>query len=90
MKKGFDILSPLAATLYNLLLLYVVYFVARIIYLLVNYSYFAQGLTTSHLMEMLQGGLVFDTSAILVTNIPYIVPRHIPDHQRFGTGYQPV
>ena len=80
MKKGFDILSPLAATLYNLLLLYVVYFVARIIYLLVNYSYFAQGLTTSHLMEMLQGGLVFDTSAILVTNIPYIVLMLFPLH----------
>ena len=80
MKKGFDILSPLAATLFNLLLLYVVYFVARIIYLLVNYSYFAQGLTTSHLMEMLQGGLVFDTSAILVTNIPYIVLMLFPLH----------
>ncbi len=80
MKKGFDILSPLAATLYNLLLLYVVYFVARIIYLLVNYSYFEQGLTTSHLMEMLQGGLVFDTSAILVTNIPYIVLMLFPLH----------
>ena len=80
MKKGFDILSPLAATLFNLLLLYVVYFVARIIYLLVNYSYFEQGLTTSHLMEMLQGGLVFDTSAILVTNIPYIVLMLFPLH----------
>ena len=80
MKKRFDILSPLAATLCNLLLLYVVYFLARVIYLLVNYSYFAQGLTASHLMEMLQGGLVFDTSAILVTNIPYIVLMLFPLH----------
>ena len=63
-------MTPLAVTLYNLLLVYVVYFLARMIYLLENWSFLAQGLTFSHFMEMLGGGLVFDTSAILVTNIP--------------------
>ena len=74
------LLSPVAATVGNLLLLYVVYFVARVTYLLVNYSYFSQNLSFGHLAEMFRGGLVFDTSAILVTNIPYVVLMLLPWH----------
>ena len=81
------LLSPLAATVCNLLLLYVVYFVARITYLLVNYSYFSQNLSFGHLMEMLGGGLVFDTSAILVTNIPYVVLMLLPWHGKETKAY---
>lgn len=81
-------LSPLAAMLCNLGIAYVMYFLARIIYLLVNYSYFEQGLTFSHLIEMMGGGLVFDTSAILVTNIPYIVMMLIPWHAKENKTYQ--
>ena len=66
-------LSPVVALLCNLAIAYVLYFLARLVYLLVNYSYFEQGLSFSSLTEMLRGGLVFDTSAILVTHIPYIV-----------------
>ena len=76
--KRFGYLAPLTAMLCNLGIAYILYFLARIIYLLVNYSYFEQGLSFSHLMEMLGGGLVFDTSAILVTNIPYIVLMLLP------------
>ena len=79
--------APLAATLCNLLLVYVAYFLARIIYLLVNYGYFSQGLTSEHLMELLGGGLVFDTSAILVTNIPYIVLMLLPWHGKESRGW---
>ena len=69
-------LAPLAALLYNLLLAYIVYAIARTAYLLDNWSYFAQGLS----LEMVQGGLVFDTAAILVTNIPYIALMLLPLH----------
>ena len=61
------------AVVWNLGLVYVVYMLARVVFLVKNYSYFEQGLTWGHLMEMFGGGLVFDTAAILVTNIPYIV-----------------
>ena len=61
------------AVVWNLGLAYVVYMLARGVFLVKNYSYFEQGLTWGHLMEMFGGGLVFDTAAILVTNIPYIV-----------------
>ena len=70
-KTGY--LSSLVALLCNLAIAYVLYFLARMVYLLVNYSYFEQGLSLSSMTEILRGGLVFDTSAILVTHIPYIV-----------------
>ncbi|WP_036915647.1 LTA synthase family protein [Prevotella sp. P6B4] len=85
-----SLLMPLYATLRNLLVVYVVYFIARIAYLLVNFSYLGQGLTFSHLMEMLGGGLVFDTSAILVTNIPYIVLMLLPWHGKENKTYQRI
>ena len=78
MIKRMGLLSPLAATLCNLLIAYVIYFVARVIYFLENYSFFSQDLSFSHLMEIVKGGLVFDTSAIFVTNIPYIVLMLLP------------
>ena len=74
----------------NLGIAYILYFLARIIYLLVNYSYFEQGLSFSHLMEMLGGGLMFDTSAILVTNIPYIVLMLLPWHRKENDTYQQI
>ena len=88
--KRFGYLAPLTAMLCNLGIAYILYFLARIIYLLVNYSYFEQGLSFSHLMEMLGGGLVFDTSAILVTNIPYIVLMLLPWHRKENDTYQQI
>ena len=88
--KRFGYLAPLTAMLCNLGIAYILYFLARIIYLLVNYSYFEQGLSFSHLMEMLGGGLMFDTSAILVTNIPYIVLMLLPWHRKENDTYQQI
>ena len=38
-------------------------------------------------MEMFRGGLVFDTSAILVTNIPYVVLMLLPWHGKETKAY---
>ena len=86
--RKIGLLSPIVATLLNLLIAYVVYFIARITYLFENWSYFSQNLSFSHLMEMLGGGLVFDTSAILVTNIPYLVLMLFPLHQKETRFYK--
>jgi phosphoglycerol transferase MdoB-like AlkP superfamily enzyme len=75
------LLAPLATALYNLLLAYVLYFISRITFLLENWSYFSANLTGGHLLEMLGGGLMFDTSAIMVTNSLYIVMMLLPLHQ---------
>ena len=80
-ERRLRLLAPLATTLYNLLLAYVLYFIARITFLLENWSYFSSNLTGSHLLEMLSGGLMFDTSAIMLTNSLYIVMMLLPVHQ---------
>ena len=88
-KRQFLILtSPLAVTIYNLMLAYVVYFLARVFYLVLNYSYFKAGMTYTHLLELFMGGLVFDTSAILITNSLYIVLMLLPWHGKETALYQ--
>ena len=84
------LLAPLGSTIYNLMLAYVVYFLARILFLVINYSYFSINMTYSHLWELLMGGLVFDTSAILITNSLYIVLMLLPWHGKETATYQKV
>ena len=87
-RKAVGLLRPLAAVACNLLVAYGIYFAARIIYLAENWSYFAQGLTFSHLLELMRGGLLFDTSAIMVTHIPYIVLMLLPLHLKETMAWQ--
>ena len=72
--------SPLLAVLWNLLLVYVVYQIARLEYYLENTDY----LTYS--FNAWRGGLLFDTSAIIYTNALYILLMLLPfkqsDYQR--------
>ena len=68
--------SPLLATLFNILLAYVVYGIARLAYLLDNWSYFQAGLS----LDIVRGGLVFDTAAIMVSNSLYMVLMLFPLH----------
>ena len=70
--------QPLVATVCNLFLALVSYQLARLVYLLENWSYFSSNLSVAHLLEMSGGGLVFDTSALLVTNSLYIVLMLFP------------
>ena len=79
--RRLGLLSPLAAICYNLLLAYALYFIARIVYLLENWSYFSPNLSGLHMLEMLSGGLLFDTSAIMLTNSLYILLMLLPLHQ---------
>ena len=71
--------SPLLAVLWNLLLVYVVYQIARLEYYLENTDY----LTYS--FKAWRGGLLFDTSAIIYTNALYILLMLLPFRQ---SGYQ--
>ena len=66
--------SPLLAVLWNLLLVYIVYQGARLEYYLENMDY----LTYS--FDVWRGGLLFDTSAILYTNVLYVVLMLFPLH----------
>ena len=54
---------------YDFLLVFGVYFLSRLTFLLVNWSYFSETLSWPHLAEMWVGGMRFDTTAILYTNL---------------------
>ena len=76
--------SPLLAVLWNLLLVYMVYQVARIEYWLENYSYL------NYTFDVWRGGLMFDTSAILYTNALYVVLILFPLHYKETTIYHKI
>ena len=74
--------SPLLAVLWNLLLVYLVYQIARLEYYLENTDYL------SYSVGAWKGGLVFDTSAILYTNALYVVMMLFPLHWKENAVYQ--
>ena len=78
------IYAPLLAVLWNLLLVYVVYQIARVAYYLENTDY----LTYS--FNVWRGGLLFDTSAILYTNVLYVMLMLFPLHWKEQSIYHLV
>lgn len=82
--------APLVALALNLIMAYVVYFIARVAYLLENYSIFSQGLDTNGLFSAFQGGLMFDSSAIMYTCSLYIAMMILPLHLKERPAYHKV
>lgn len=76
--------SPILAFLWNLLLVYLVYQVARVEYWLENSSYL------NYTLDVWRGGLMFDTTAILYTNALYIVLMLFPWHKKENHTYHIV
>ena len=67
---------PVVAVIWNLLLVYLVYQIARVEYYFENASYF------DYTADVFWGGLLFDTSAILYTNVLYIVLALFPWYRK--------
>lgn len=88
--KKYKLSYPLLAVLGNLALAYVVYSIARLAFLIENWGLFAEGMTTSHLLELLRGGLVFDTTAILYTNALWVVMMLLPVSRKENPVYHKV
>ncbi len=81
---------PLFTVVWNLLLVYLCFMVCRVVFVLYNYGFYAEHFTSSLLISMLKGGLVFDTSAILYLSAIYIVMVLFPLHLKEKRGYQLV
>lgn len=79
--------SPIALIL-NMLLAYMLFFVARIVYFLVNYDYFIDGLRENSIWSWIKGGLLFDTTAIFYTHILYILMMLLPVWRKENRWYQ--
>ncbi len=73
-----SLLSSQLCMLLNLALVYVVYEVCRFVYLFENWSTYSANLSWKSLGEILRGGWMFDTSAILYTNALYILLMILP------------
>ena len=78
------IYSPLLAVLWNLLLVYWVYQIARLAYYLENTNYL------SYSWDIFRGGLLFDTSAILYSNALYVLLMLFPWYRKENHTYQRV
>ena len=73
--------SSVVATVWNLLLVYLVYQIARYEYYLENTNYL------NYTSDVFKGGLLFDTSAIIYTNALYIVLMLLPWHKKESREY---
>ncbi len=78
------IYAPLLAAIWNLLLVYLLYQIARLEYYLENSTYL------SYSIDVWCGGLMFDTSAILYTNALYIVLMLLPLHWKENPVYHKI
>ena len=76
--------SPLLAVLWNLLLVYLTYQIARLAYFLENTDYL------TYTFDVFCGGLLFDTSAILYTNALYVVLMLFPLHWKEHRVYHQI
>ncbi len=75
--------------IYNLLLVYLLFTVTRLAFYIFNLSLFP-GINFQRMMRIMVGGLYFDTSAILYTNLLYIIALLLPFSFRYKKTYQTV
>ena len=80
-KKIFILLHPLASVLWGLIIAYLIYFIARVLFYLENRDLFTE-MTLGHMLELFKGGILFDTLAILYTNAVWIVLLLLPFHYK--------
>lgn len=85
---SFKVKSPVVAFVINMVMVYVVYAICRVAYLLENWDVFAREMQWGGALDMLKGCLLFDTSAILYTNLLYALLMLIPCHLKERRGWQ--
>lgn len=75
------------AVICNLLLVYVLFTITRIIFVCCNLNLFKDHLSSEYLIQMLVAGLKFDTTAILYLNcwmlLGFLLPLHLKERKGF-------
>lgn len=71
----------------NIFIVYILYTLCRIGFYMFNTGFFP-GVTTNEIFTMLAGGLKFDTSAVLYTNLLYLFLVFLPFVIRYNKYYQ--
>lgn len=86
-KRAKQYMAPFVSLVVNIFMAFVVYLIARVAFLLENFSYFSEGLSFSQVGEWFWGGYIFDRSAITYTNSLYIVMMLFPLWIKERRGY---
>ena len=73
----------------RLFIIMLIFSLCRLLFLLFNLDFYPH-LTTGGVLKMFLGGLRFDTTAVLYTNLLYITCYLIPFQFRYNEGYQKV
>lgn len=83
--------STIASVLVNLLWVYLLYEICRLVFLWVNWPSLGESMTWDVFLSALKGGWRFDSSAIFYTNSLYILLALLPLHIKEGRrGYEIV
>lgn len=85
-----SLISPLFTVAWNIILVYIVYLVARAEFLLLNLSYFTASIEEGGLLKLFLAGFVFDTPGIFYTNVLWIVLILVPLQWKERHGYYNV
>lgn len=88
LQKSF-ISNPLAF-IYNIILIYIVYGICRLAYLFENWDILSAGFDTLSFWKAFKGCWMFDTAAILYTNVLYAVLMLVPLHHKESDVWQTV
>lgn len=79
--------SRVGALVCNLLLVYVLFTVTRIVFVVCNSSIYAEHLSAGYMLQLLLAGLRFDTTAILYLNcwmiLVFLLPLHYKENVKF-------
>lgn len=89
-KELYGYVKPMIAVACNLLLAYAAFMLCRIEFMVENWQCFADDMTVGLFFSIIRGGLLFDTSAILYTNIIYVVLALFPIHLKDTDIYAAV
>ena len=81
---------PIFALLNNLLVVYVLFTICRLVFLLTNWNLYTDTLSWSHALSLFSAGLIFDTSAILYTNALVILGFLLPLHWKECPAYYQI
>ncbi len=79
--------TPLATAAAGMAVAYVVMMITRVAYFCVNWGTFAPHMSWELACNMLRGGLVFDTSALLYVNSLWLVLVLLPLHVKERAGF---
>lgn len=83
------ILKSLKNLIIDILLIYLCYFICRVVFLLANASYYEGKIFTDNFFNLVKGSLVFDTSGIIYINLIFIIMALFPLHiKEQSNGYR--